>query len=128
MIKLAHVQEVEQVSLSEEVKRMIRQTLEILDTAYGEQRDVDKDLGGFVAILETEEDLVSLLAHHLNIQEATPEYAEEILTEEGQVLVIALFLLSSDYSITVIMPRALAPLELLKDDTLLLETVEKYCL
>ena len=125
MIKLAHVHEIETVSLNDDVKNIALKTLEILDEAYGEARDPVADMGGFVAIVEEVNDLEKLKAYHLDVLADVPEYVDYIVTSKGEWLV-ALFLLSSDYSITVMMPKALAPAELLGGSELLLDALELY--
>ena len=43
-----------------EVIKSISETIDILNENYGENRDVDKDLGGYVLIVESIEDIKDL--------------------------------------------------------------------
>ncbi len=54
MIKLGSKVELErlEVELDKEVREKVEEVLTILDEEYGEDRNIIKDLGGFVALIE----------------------------------------------------------------------------
>ncbi|MBT9830297.1 hypothetical protein [Clostridium baratii] len=83
-----------------EVIKSISETIEILNENYGENRDVDKDLGGYVLVAENIGDVKELKNGML--KDILPEYTDEIICSEGVNYTSSLFLLSSDFSIVVI--------------------------
>lgn len=85
---------------SVEVIKSISETIDILNENYGENRDVDKDLGGYVLIVESIEDVKEI--RNGILKEILPEYTDEIKCSEGVNYTSSLFLLSSDFSVVVI--------------------------
>lgn len=83
-----------------EVIKSISEIIEILNENYGENRNVDKDLGGYVLIVESIEDVKELKNGML--KDILPEYTDEIICSEGVNYTSSLFLLSSDFSVVVI--------------------------
>lgn len=83
-----------------EVIQSISETIDILDENYGENRNVDKDLGGYILVVESIEDVEELKNGIL--KEILPEYTDEIICSEGVNYTSSLFLLSSDFSVVVI--------------------------
>ena len=75
-----------------EVIKNISETIDILNENYGENRDVDKDLGGYILIVENIEDIKELKDGML--QDIVPEYTDEIICSEGVNYTSSLFLLS----------------------------------
>lgn len=104
MIKLGKVKELQSVvGLPIEVEDAVKELLEILDNEYGEERDVDKDLGGFVAVIESEQDFQILKQeHYLDVKEQEPEWIINTVTNKKEIWKQALFVMSSDYSIVVV--------------------------
>lgn len=83
-----------------EVIQSISETLEILNGNYGKNRDIDKDLGGYVLVVESLEDVKEVKNGML--KGLLPEYTDEIICSEGVDYTSSLFLLSSDFSVVVI--------------------------
>ncbi|MBO3323090.1 hypothetical protein JJB67_12235 [Clostridium perfringens] len=83
-----------------EVIQSISKTIEILNENYGENRNVDKDLGGYVLVVENIEEVKELKNGIL--KDILPEYTDEIICSEGVNYTSSLFLLSSDFSVVVI--------------------------
>jgi len=125
MIKLINEKDVNDHELDEHIKDIARHTLSILDDAYGESRDPKADLGGFVVILESEDEVDKLKEYNLDLLTDIPEYTDYIAGNDDN-WIISMYLLSSDYSITVIMPMHLAPVEMLKNQERLLDPATKY--
>ncbi|WP_415308539.1 hypothetical protein [Clostridium perfringens] len=90
----------ELINYPTEVIKSIFETIEILNENYGESRDIDKDLGGYVLVVESVEDVKELKNGML--KEVLPEYTDEIICSEGVNYTSSLFLLSSDFSVVVI--------------------------
>ncbi len=93
----------------EAVKTEILAVIQTLNQHYGEDRDVDGDLGGYLAVFPESyprADYEALLRrYHLIGQE--PEYAE-FLCKKGRVLWIEeVFLCGSDYHLIVIRPAVI---------------------
>ncbi|EOU1611322.1 TPA: hypothetical protein ACF328_002232 [Clostridium perfringens] len=89
-----------------EVIKSISETIDILNEAYGENRDVDKDLGGYVLVVESVEDVKELKNGML--KDVLPEYTDEIICSEGVNYTSSLFLISSDFSLVVIVEEELS--------------------
>ena len=89
-----------------EVIKSISETIEILNENYGENRDVDKDLGGYVLVVESIEDVKELKNGIL--KDILPEYTDIIECKEGVNWTSSLFLLSSDYAIVVVTTEELS--------------------
>ena len=78
-----------------EVIQSISETIEILNENYGENRNVDKDLGGYVLVVENIEEVKEL--RNGMLKDILPEYTDEIICSEGVNYTSSLFLLSSDF-------------------------------
>ncbi|WP_415339140.1 hypothetical protein [Clostridium perfringens] len=89
-----------------EVIKSIYETIDILNENYGENRNVDKDLGGYVLIVESIEDVKEL--RNGMLKDILPEYTDEIICSEGVNYTSSLFLLSSDFSVVVIADEELS--------------------
>ncbi|ELC8428491.1 hypothetical protein QYZ59_07610 [Clostridium perfringens] len=80
--------------------KSIKELISLINENYGENRDVDKDLGGYILVVESLEDVEELKSGML--KDIIPEYTDEIICSEGVNFTSSLFLLSSDFSIVVI--------------------------
>ncbi|WP_338913189.1 hypothetical protein WHY21_00920 [Clostridium perfringens] len=89
-----------------EVIQSISEIIEILNENYGENRNVDKDLGGYVLIVESIEDVKELKNGML--KDILPEYTDKIICSEGVNYTSSLVLLSSDFSVVVIVDEELS--------------------
>lgn len=89
-----------------EVINSISETIEILDDNYGENRNVDNDLGGYVLIAENIVDIEILKQDKL--KGLVPEYTDIIECNEGVNWTSSLFLLLSDFSIVVVTTEELS--------------------
>lgn len=85
---------------TKEVIKNAKETIEILNKNYGESRNVDDDLGGYICIVENIIDIEILKQDKLKA--LIPEYTDLIECKEGVNYTSSLFLLSSDFSIVVI--------------------------
>lgn len=88
-----------------EVIDSISETIEILDDNYGANRDIYNDLGEYVLIEENIADIEILKQYKL--QGLIPEYTDIIECSEGVNWTSLLFLLSSDFSIVVVITEEL---------------------
>ncbi|MCX0379530.1 hypothetical protein LI055_07840 [Clostridium perfringens] len=89
-----------------EVIKSISETIDILNENYGENRDVDKDLGVYILVVESVEDVKELKNGML--KDILPEYTDEIKCSEGVNYTSSLFLLSSDFLVVVIVDEELS--------------------
>ena len=78
-----------------EVIKSISETIDILNENYGENRNVEKDLGGYVLVVENIEEVKEL--RNGMLKDILPEYTDEIKCSEGVNYTSSLFLLSSDF-------------------------------
>lgn len=93
------------ISLEFDVGKIIEQQLNILDESYGTERNIDADLGGYVLILETKDDVIE--AKENIVKDIIPEYVDNIECEGGKQYCLSLFLLSSDYAVIVVATKEL---------------------
>lgn len=113
MIKIAHIVAAETLSrMPLEVVTKVVEIATILDENYGDTRDVNHDLGGYILISEVEED-VETIKKLIDLEYTLPEYVDLISCENGEGYTNSLIILSSDYSISLIIPLSFTPKELL---------------
>lgn len=89
-----------------EVIEFVREIIVILNEAYGEDRNVESDLGGYVLIAENIVDIEILKQDKL--QCLVPEYTDVIEVMNGENYTSSLYLLSSDFSIVVVCTEELS--------------------
>ena len=107
MIKLYKKEQLEEVK-QKYSKEMIQEAEEIiilLDKNYGMNREVDKDLGGYILIAESEEDVADIKANI--IKGLIEEYTDLIKSDDGIDYYSSLFLLYDDYSVVVFSTKEL---------------------
>ena len=86
--------------------KSIKVAITALDENYGDNRDVESDLGGYVVIAENIVDIEILKQDKL--QGLIPEYTDIIECSEGVNWTSSLFLISSDYAIIVVCTEELS--------------------
>ncbi|ELC8332628.1 hypothetical protein QYB80_002587 [Clostridium perfringens] len=106
MKKISKLSELIGLKLEAKVVNVIEDQLKILDENYGEIRNVDKDLGGYVLVVESIEDVKEL--KNRTLKDILPEYTDKIICSEGVNYTSSLFLLSSDFSVVVIADEELS--------------------
>lgn len=89
-----------------EVIESMKVTIDILNENYGEDRDVESDLGGYVVVAENIVDIEILKSKILN--GVIPEYKDIIECSEGVNWTSSLFLISSDYAVVVVTTEELS--------------------
>lgn len=93
-------------NIPSEVIESIKVTIDILNENYGEDRDVEADLGGYIVIVENIVDIKIMKQDKL--QGLIPEYTDIIECKEGVNWTSSLFLLSSDFAIVVVTTEELS--------------------
>lgn len=107
MKKIYLKEEVEELKkFSTEVINSILKDIQILNENYGEERDIDNDLGGYIIIAENIVDIEILKQDKL--QCLVPEYTDVIEVINGENYTSSLYLLSSDFSIVVVCTEELS--------------------
>lgn len=86
------------------IQIMIQNVLNTLDQCYGMTRDPIKDLGGYVLVLTTTDDFAILNQIKPSLINATFEYVDEANDYLG-----CLYFAGSDYHIFLVLPKNLAP-------------------
>lgn len=106
MMKLYKKEQLEELKAkySKEMLQEAEEIIILLDENYG-VRDVEKDLGGYIVILESKEDVAEIKAN--SIKGLLPEYTDIIKSDDGIDYYSSLFLLSDDYSIVVFSTKKL---------------------
>ena len=117
MHKLVHLFEADHctafISLPSAVQSIVTSVLTTLDDSYGINRDLKKDLGGYVVILESPNDIESLKdTINVNLEAATFEYIDAVSEYLG-----CLLLLGSDYHLYFVIPYSIAPPHVLSQIT-----------
>ncbi|MBO5208289.1 MAG: hypothetical protein J6B68_02980 [Lachnospiraceae bacterium] len=93
--------------LSEEVLASLHEKVKILDSNYGDSRDLEKDLGGYCVVFPTRTDWKEAYQEILNkhhIQKELYEYREQ-LTGGENCWIEELYIISSDYGIVLFYPK-----------------------
>ena len=93
-------------NIPSEVIESMKVTIDILNENYGEDRDVEADLGGYIVIVENIVDIKIMKQDKL--QGLIPEYTDIIECSEGVNWTSSLFLLSSDFAIVVVTTEELS--------------------
>lgn len=93
-------------NIPSEVIESIKVIIDILNENYGENRDIEADLGGYVVIAENIVDIEILKQD--KFQGLIPEYTDVIKCSEGINWTSSLFLLSSDFAIVVVCTEELS--------------------
>ncbi len=92
--------------LSVDVLQEIGQIITVLNESYGDKRDPEADLGGYVLIAENIVDIKILKQDKL--QGLIPEYTDIIECSEGINYTCTLYLISNDYAILVVTTEELS--------------------
>lgn len=84
----------------------LRADMRVLDDCYGKNRNLEKDLGGYMVILygnqeEIKTEYKELLEHH-NLEEQNYEYEDNQKLDDYLTVSIQLFLCSSDYAVEIV--------------------------
>ena len=107
MIKIFSKEQLRKViNYPEEVIDSIYEIIEILDDNYGQNRNIYNDLGGYVLVAENIVDIEIFKQEKL--KGLVPEYTDIIECSEEVNWTFSLFLLSSDYAITVVTTEELS--------------------
>jgi len=94
--------------LCPEVYREALRVLSRLDAAYGADRDVEKDDGGFILVVEKVCDLCQVEQMGLKLDGIGHEALDVVQSESGLYL-NTLFLCHNEFGINVILPMRMAP-------------------
>ncbi len=99
----------EKFQIPPEVVKEIQKTILILDSNYGDDRDVDRDDGGFVLLLlsENEEEInkaYDAILQKYSLQQELAEFEDVIIQDRQKEWHIVLFLAGSEYGITIVYP------------------------
>ena len=96
------------------VTKRIKDTLEILDDNYGEDRDID-DMGGYVIVLSTIEARKKVQREDkIDFTKDVFEYVDTIELNHSYDWVEATLLKSSDYGVVIYMPHTLMTKHVMK--------------
>lgn len=105
MRKISKISDLIGMELEINVVNSIKEQLKILDANYGSERNIDADLGGYVLVLETKDDVIE--AKENILKDIIVEYVDDIEYEGGKQYCLALFILSSDYAVVVVVIKEL---------------------
>lgn len=100
--------ELERVLQDEKIACRLRADIECLNEAYGSNRNLETDLGGYVIVLwgtqeEIEKHFKSIMKYH-NLNADEYEYFDKMVLPERDEISVAfrLFLCSSDYAVEIV--------------------------
>ncbi|MGG7144776.1 hypothetical protein ACQPVP_15135 [Clostridium nigeriense] len=105
MRKISKISDLIGMDVEVNVISAIEDQLNILDDSYGAERNIDTDLGGYVLVLETKDDVSEVKENIL--KDIIAEYVDDIECEGGKQYCLSLFILSSDYAIVVVTTKEL---------------------
>lgn len=98
----------QEILSNEKVFKRLRADLECLNEAYGADRDLQADLGGFVVVIwggrsEVQNEVEKVLTHH-KLHSDEYEYMDKIILPERDDITVTfrLFLCSSDYAVEIV--------------------------
>ncbi|MBS6599432.1 MAG: hypothetical protein ACLR02_00905 [Clostridium sp.] len=100
MRKISKLSDLIGMELEVNVVSAIEDQLKTLDESYGAERNIDTDLGGYVLVLETKEDVIEVKKYIL--KDIIAEYVDYIECKGGKQYCLSLFILSSDYAVIVV--------------------------
>lgn len=103
MLKISHVKEVAGLKLPQEVIAVIKDAVTILDEEYGEEGE-ESGYGGYVLVVENEDDLNRLQEFRIDVKTAIPEYVDVVACDDGQNFASSLMLMGSDFGVLLVMP------------------------
>jgi hypothetical protein len=96
--------------LPKEVQETIFGILQILDTEYGADRNKYEDDGGYLIVVEKENDFEKIKDKtYIDCNDVIPEYADKILCSTGEIYTNSLIICNNDYSVSLIIPIELTP-------------------
>lgn len=114
MKKIVHESEAQLLEdLPDEVRSKAAEIAAVLDEYYGESRDAERDLGGYVLIAEEPEDMEEI-RKVVDFAYTLPEFVDKLSCLGHDSYTNTLMLLSSDYSISLLIPLRFTPVELLR--------------
>lgn len=98
----------QEILSNEKVFKRLRADVECLDEAYGADRDLQADLGGFVVVIwggrsEVQNEVEKVLTHH-KLHSDEYEYMDKIILPERDDITVTfrLYLCSSDYAVEIV--------------------------
>ena len=101
--KLGHITEINNIEIEDSaIRSAIENYLSVLDNAYGENRDIDSDLGGYVLYCDIDTRFEELKGY-FDYTNIPPEWVNDIDSDPYYVSV--LYILSSDYAVVVVMAK-----------------------
>lgn len=105
MKKVSKVSDLIGMELEVNVVAAIEEKLNILNESYGAERNIDADLGGYVLLLESKDDVIEVKENIL--KDIIAEYVDDIECVGGKQYCLSLFILSSDYAVVVVATKEL---------------------
>ncbi|WP_242396675.1 hypothetical protein [Clostridium butyricum] len=111
MIEIIYSNEKEILKIMpQEVQKTIKEISQVLDVEYGVNRDKYKDNGGYVIIIDKQEDFREIKEKaYIDCDSVIAEYVDKIVCSNGEIYTNSLILCNSDYSISLIIPLKLTP-------------------
>lgn len=103
LLKFGTVEEIKRFKndMPEAVYQEAHKVVERLDDAYGADRDVTEDDGGFCLVAVTVQDVAFINKAYINTESGRHEWAEVIKIKGGGKCVHALFLTNNEFGINV---------------------------
>lgn len=115
MMKIAYVKETENLQLPQEIIEVVKGIATVLDTEYGENRDVDGGDGGYILVIEEKEDLEKLKEIYIDVDDVIVEYVDKIAVEDEEDYTNCLIICNNDFAISLIIPISITPKNLLDE-------------
>lgn len=98
------------VGLPPPVLTEIEKMVALLNYYYGENRNADRDLGGYVILIEDEKDFFEVeKIFFCKVKDVIPEWINIIKWQGKEAYTSSLCLISCDFSIVLVMPYSMTP-------------------
>jgi hypothetical protein len=119
MLKVGTVAELEALGLEEkipeEVYREAFNIVTMLDELFEASRDVEFDDGGFVVIVENQEDLDYFAQNYAELESPSLEYVEILHSEKEPYLNVFFLVNEYEQGVTLFVPVSIAPERFLRE-------------
>lgn len=112
MIKVGSKEDVKKlIGYPDEVICSVEDVITCLDENYGSDRDVDEDMGGYLLVIESDEDFSEIRKNtSIDIKDqAAPEFVDLIKCADGQIYTNSLVLCNNEFGISFICPLEILP-------------------
>ena len=126
MYKIGTITELENLDIGDMIPKEVYQEAhritKMLDENFGDNRNVDEDDGGFVLVIEKEEDLATFCENYVELDSPLREYVELVQTDKEPYLNVFFLYNEYEFGITLRVSKSIVPENFLEE--LMHETIK----